>query len=294
MTMPCEVPTADPAPERAHTPADDAPGRAGGSAAQLLRMVAAGRPQLEILEAVCRSIEDVATDSHCAIYLIDWPGSRIDSFAAPSLPAEFNLALSRLPLRHDAGPCARAACLKVPVVAQDIPSDSLWRDSSFGALAAEHGIRSCWATPLFAGDEHVLGALAVLRADSADPTPPQENLVGSLAGIAAIAVERARLAAALARAGEEIARLAGLLALGTSLAAELIQPITGVSINANAGLRMLAGTIDVDGTRKTLDRTLRDCDRAAAMVATLRGLLGGKDAGGGRPPSNPGGRPHGA
>lgn len=244
----------------------------------LLEMVASGRGTLEILDAVSRSAQEIAEGARCGIYLIDWAGPGIRSFAAPGLPTEFSTSLADLPLRHDAWPCARAACLRVPVIVVDLESDPRWQGSAFGAIAATHGLRSCWSTPICAAGE-VLGTLAILHARPASPSSAQSDLIGRLTHIAGIAIKLMQVEAELNEASAELAQITEVVALGASIAGKMVQPLSGVVINASTGRRMLAACPpNIEGARETIRRTLRDCNRASEMISRLRDVLGSKGA----------------
>src|SRR5467141_2630814 len=87
---------------------------------------------------------------------------------------------------------------------------------------------------------------------------------------------------ALGRARSElahVARVATLGALTASIAHEVNQPLSGIITNASTCLRMLAADPpNVDGARETARRTIRDGDRAAAVITRLRALFSKKDA----------------
>src|SRR5437016_5705976 len=87
---------------------------------------------------------------------------------------------------------------------------------------------------------------------------------------------------ALAKARSELAHVARVMSLGAltaSIAHEVNQPLSGIITNANTCLRMLAADPpNVDGARETARRTIRDGDRAAAVITRLRSLFSKKDA----------------
>ena len=87
---------------------------------------------------------------------------------------------------------------------------------------------------------------------------------------------------ALAKARSELAHVARVMSLGAltaSIAHEVNQPLSGIITNANTCLRMLAADPpNVDGARETARRTIRDGDRAAAVITRLRALFSKKDA----------------
>ena len=87
---------------------------------------------------------------------------------------------------------------------------------------------------------------------------------------------------ALGKARSELAHVARVMSLGAltaSIAHEVNQPLSGIITNANTCLRMLAADPpNVDGARETARRTIRDGDRAAAVITRLRALFSKKDA----------------
>jgi PAS domain S-box-containing protein len=166
---------------------------------RLLEMVASGCALSDVLAALCRFVEDTATECHCGVYLIDWSGPRLREVVAPSLPATFNDPLRELPVRCENGPCGRAAFLKTQVIAEDVESDPLWQGSPFRPLALAHGLRSCWSTPIYSLTGQVLGTFAILQRKPASPTPLQQDLIAQVTHIASIAIERAQGEAALKR-----------------------------------------------------------------------------------------------
>jgi C4-dicarboxylate-specific signal transduction histidine kinase len=87
---------------------------------------------------------------------------------------------------------------------------------------------------------------------------------------------------ALTKARSDLAHVARVMSLGAltaSIAHEVNQPLSGIITNANTCLRMLAADPpNVDGARETARRTIRDGDRAAAVITRLRALFSNKDA----------------
>ena len=166
---------------------------------RVLEMVASGRSLRDVLNALCKFVEDSAPGCHCAVYLIDWSGPRFRGGAAPSLPRSYNDAIDGLPIQSEIGPCARAATLKTQVITEDVETDPLWSESPFRALALAHGLRSCWSTPVYSLAGVVLGTFAVYQRKPARPTPLQQDLIAQVTHLARIAIERAQSEAALRR-----------------------------------------------------------------------------------------------
>jgi signal transduction histidine kinase len=142
--------------------------------------------------------------------------------------------------------------------------------------------------------------LEVLQDKPACPVPLQQDLIATAVHIAALAFERAERDAvltrteaflaqsrqALAEARTDLAYAARVMSIGTlsaSIAREIKQPLSGIIINASACLRKLAADPpDLAGARETAKRTLRDSNRAAAVVDRLRTLFTKKTVSGER------------
>jgi PAS domain S-box-containing protein len=106
---------------------------------------------------------------------------------------------------------------------------------------------------------------------------------GQLEYIAAVQDVTARRLSeqALDKAGAQLTHVARVTSLGVltaSIAHELNQPLAAIITNANTCLRLLAvDAPDIDRVRETARRTLRDGDRAAAVITHLRTLFTKKE-----------------
>ena len=155
----------------------------------LLEMLATGCSLSDILDALCRLIEDIASGSLCSILLIDPISNRVKHGAAPSLPLSFNESIDGRPVNLDSGPCAMAACLKEQVIAADVASDTRWDTYEWRALAMAHGLRACWSTPILSSDETVLGTFAIYSREPSSPSAQHQHLIGQITHLAAVAIE---------------------------------------------------------------------------------------------------------
>ena len=79
---------------------------------RILEMLATGYGLSDILDALCRLIEDIASGSLCGIVLVDPISNRLQHGAAPSLPLSYNESIHGRPVNLFSGPCAMAAFLK--------------------------------------------------------------------------------------------------------------------------------------------------------------------------------------
>ena len=103
--------------------------------------------------------------------------------------------------------------------------------------------------------------------------PDQMEYVGAVLDI----TQRQLSEEALEKVRSELAHVTRIVSLGVltaSIAHEVNQPLSGIITNAGTCLRMLAADPpNVDGARETARRTIRDGNRAADVIARLRGPL---------------------
>jgi PAS domain S-box-containing protein len=106
---------------------------------------------------------------------------------------------------------------------------------------------------------------------------------GQLLYVAAVqdVTDRRHSEEALGRARSELARASRVTSLGAlaaSIAHEVNQPLSGIVTNASTCLRMLAADPpNLEGVRKTVERTIRDGHRASDVIIRLRSLFSNKD-----------------
>jgi PAS domain S-box-containing protein len=162
----------------------------------LLEMLAKGHPLDRILDAICRLLEGLAPDAKTAVMLIgDGPKQCLWTHAAPSLPPSYVEALDGIAVDSLAGPCSRAAYLCETVVAADIATDARWGE--YAQLTIGCGLRACMSTPIKSSEGQVLGTIAMYFGEPHEPTAHQRNIMEQLTHLAAVAVERKRMDAAL-------------------------------------------------------------------------------------------------
>jgi PAS domain S-box-containing protein len=141
--------------------------------------------------------------------------------------------------------------------------------------AAREGLDLDFEHRLLMPDGAVKYVHLVLQNISAEPDRPR--FVGAVTDVTA----RTRAEAQLRGAYESlahVARAATLSTLTASIAHEVNQPLTGIITNAATCLRMLdAHPPDLDGARETARRTIRDGNRAADVIASLRALFAKKE-----------------
>ena len=142
------------------------------------------------------------------------------------------------------------------------------------AWAEKEGMASFAGYPLSVGDRTV-GVLAMF---SRKPVIPETSeTLASGADLIAQGIERKRAQEALQMTQAEFARVSRLTTMGelaASIAHEVNQPLTAVTTNSNACLRLLAAdklTLEILG--RALEEIVADGTRASAVVARIRGFI---------------------
>lgn len=159
---------------------------------RIVHMVAEGRPLAELLSAIVAFLERRAPGCRGAIMGLDESGNHLRVLAAPSLPDALLDQLDGVPLSPAAGSCAVAARLRSPVMVSKIERDPRWIELRDVALSS--GVRACWSTPLISrGAGPLLGTIALYWDDPGAPTSAQNALMDNAAGLATVALDRARL-----------------------------------------------------------------------------------------------------
>jgi diguanylate cyclase (GGDEF)-like protein len=156
--------------------------------AQILEMIAVSAPLENVLDRLVRVIESQMTQILGSVLLLDNEGTRLRHGAAPSLPKAYTDAIDGVTIGHNIGSCGAAAFRRETVVVADIMSDPLW--DGCRELAAAHGLRSCWSTPILSHHGAILGTFAMYSKEVREPNAAETRLVDVATHIAGIAIER--------------------------------------------------------------------------------------------------------
>jgi signal transduction histidine kinase/CheY-like chemotaxis protein len=158
--------------------------------AQVLEMIVRGSPLPEVLAALCRIAEGAASRPlRVGILLADRELTCLTTGAAPSLPDEYNRAIDGIAIDADGGTCCAAAARNAVVVTTDIATDPGWR--RFANLPLALGLKAVWSMPIVSSTGRVLGTFGTYAFETGAPDADEQQLVGVLARIAAVAIERA-------------------------------------------------------------------------------------------------------
>lgn len=143
----------------------------------------------DLLTELVKFIEQQLPHLRGSILLADKQNQVMRVLAGPSLPADYNAKVDKLPIRYGNGSCGTAAATGQPVYVADVHNDMLWLN--FQDLIAPYDwLQACWSTPFFDTERQLLGTFGIYLAEKRDPTPDERDLIQFTASLAAFLVER--------------------------------------------------------------------------------------------------------
>jgi len=158
----------------------------------LLEMIATGTPLSQVLDSLCRLIEETNPGTHCSILLVDPDRNQFENGAAPTLPHQLVETVDGMPVNPPWGPCAMAVTLKQAVLVSDIAKDERREFCEWRSLAIKLGLKSCWSSPILSSAKEVLGAFAIYFPDPIAPSQKYQKLIDQFTHVAAVAIEAKR------------------------------------------------------------------------------------------------------
>ena len=153
----------------------------------ITEMIARGDALQAILEGSCRLVEQALPGSLAIILLLD--GMRLRRGAAPSFP-KYMAEVDGFEIDPAVGTCSAAAARKEQVITPDIAKDAHW--AGYLDLAARHGLKAGWATPVLSSDDEVLGTFGLYWPEPRGPTPEHLQIINQVVRLVAFAIERKR------------------------------------------------------------------------------------------------------
>lgn len=173
----------------------------------VLMRIAAGDPLTDVLQELLLSVE--ASSGHAmmaSVLAVSDDHRYLRHLAAPSLPAAYNKAIDGERVGEGVGSCGTSAHRGTPVYVADIDTDPLWVD--YRELAATHGLRACWSTPIKGMDGVTSGTFAVYYDAPRSPRPHDLEAISAITLTVALAIERHRMELQLQCARDELRALA--------------------------------------------------------------------------------------
>ena len=219
----------------------------------------------ECSEAIVRHLDA----AFARIWTLSDDGKMLELQASAGMYTHLDGAHSHIPMgQFKIGMIAQK---RKPHLTNDVLNDPRISDR---AWAKREGMASFAGYPLSVG-ERTIGVLAMFSRKAV--TPETTETLASGADLIAQGIERKRAQEALQITQAELARVSRLTTMGelaASIAHEVNQPLTAVTNNSNACLRLLAaGNLRPEVLQRALEEIVADGTRASSVVARIRGFI---------------------
>src|SRR5262249_48592401 len=178
---------------------------------RILEMMAKGDSLAQILDSLCRLVEEQTTGVLTSILLLD--GTRLRHGGAPSLPKAYTDAIDGVVIGPAVGSCGTAAYRGEQVIVEDIASDPLWADYRDAALT--HSLRACWSTPVFSAQGKVMATFAMYYRQPRSPSPRDQEIIQQITHLAGVVIARKLTLEALQRSEAYLAEAQRLTKTGS-------------------------------------------------------------------------------
>ncbi|HWY52765.1 MAG TPA: PAS domain-containing protein, partial [Chthoniobacterales bacterium] len=155
---------------------------------RILEMVAKGDSLADILDNLCRLVEEQSSGVLASILLMDPNGKQLRHGGAPHLPKTYTEAIDGAFIGPAVGSCGTAAYRAEQVIVSDIATDPLWTD--FRELALRHSLRACWSTPIFSSEGKVIGTFAMYYREPRSPSSAEQETIKHITYLAGVAIQR--------------------------------------------------------------------------------------------------------
>ncbi len=152
---------------------------------RVLELVAKGDPLPEILDSLCRMVEEQAGGALASILLVE--GDRLKHGGAPSLPKAYTDAIDGVLIGPCVGSCGTAAYTGKQVIVEHIATDPLWANRDAALL---HSLHACWSTPVFSSQGKVIATFAMYYREQRSPSRRDQEIIEQITHLAGVAIER--------------------------------------------------------------------------------------------------------
>jgi PAS domain S-box-containing protein len=169
---------------------------------RVLELLARRAPLGETLTVLCETIEEQLPRALCSVLLLDAKAGTLHHAAGPRLPEAYREAIDGERIGPRTGSCGTAAFERRAVTVEDIANDPLWVD--YRDLALAHSLAACASIPIFDAADDVLGTFAIYQREPGPFSPLALALLRDVSGLATLAIESDRRAAALSESEEKL------------------------------------------------------------------------------------------
>jgi len=234
---------------------------------QILEILAAGGPLVEVLDGLARVCETHIPGALVSIFLSDAENSRLRLAAAPSLSETFRRMMESFPLAATSGPCASAAFQGTDVITPDLSVDPAW--DGYRAAAEIEGLKACWSFVIRSSTGAILGAFGLYFRERREPITEESHYIDILRRNAAFAIQRASAEETLKQTEAQLQQSQKMDAVGKlagGIAHEFNNLLT--AINGYAHLSMMLPEV-TGRLRENLQEVLKAGEHAAVLTRQI-------------------------
>lgn len=153
---------------------------------RILEMLARGDSLAEILDSLCRLVEEQVAGVLASILLVE--NNRLRHGGGPSLPKAYSDAIDGVVIGPATGSCGAAAYFGEQVIVENTATDPLWID--YRDLALPYDLRACWSTPVFSAQRKVIATFAMYYREPKRPIARDREIIERISHLAGLAIER--------------------------------------------------------------------------------------------------------
>lgn len=164
----------------------------------ILEALADERPLMEVMNDLCRKVEQLAPDVLCSLSYVD-PEGRLHPLGGPSMPKAHVRSMGGLRIAPEGNDAVCDVYRGKTVFVPDLAASESWQRYGSAVIAA--GLKACWITPIKAKDGRVIGTFTFYYRESRSPSRWHQSIVDACVHLGALALEREE-------ARKEISRLA--------------------------------------------------------------------------------------
>jgi PAS domain S-box-containing protein len=155
---------------------------------RVLENIAKGSSLEEILDTLCRTVDEMLPGVISSVWLTSSDGARLSNSAAPGLPITFIQDIDKGILDLNDGPCGVAINTRSTVIVPDIRENSRWE--AYCRVVQPYGLVSCFSTPIFSLEGKAIGTFSLQFKEASLPTDYQRRIVDHFAHLICVAIER--------------------------------------------------------------------------------------------------------
>ena len=168
----------------------------------ILGLITEDKSLEKIAHKIIETVERHVGNCMASILVLDEEQQTLNKLAVPNLPEGFNKGIEGVGIGDRVGSCGTAAFLKKEVIVADIANDPLWTEHK--ELALEHGLKSCWSSPILSSKKKVLGTFAIYCDHVRTPQKNEREIVADMTQLASVAIEQYNINETLQKNREQL------------------------------------------------------------------------------------------